>query len=144
MNGFATVPKGVICFLILTDLTRFCWVLCDWSYQVLGEIFMDEGIRSSKSLSLGMPKAPQGNILRRLKHLSLGMSRMASPLYSTNHRYFTWSYIFIRHMICVLLGASCMIWVFAFYFVSSILTVHTNLREPKLCYDLLEWLICFT
>ena len=33
-----------------------------WSFQVLGKDSMDYGIRSVKSLSLGMPKAPQGNI----------------------------------------------------------------------------------
>ena len=46
-------------------------------------------------------------------------------------------------MICVLLGASCMIWVFACFilcFKSSILAGHTYLREPKLCHDLLELL----
>ena len=48
---------------------------------------MDYGIRSGKSLSLGMP-------------------RMASPLSSSFIGNFTWSYIFIRHMICVFLGAS--------------------------------------
>ena len=39
------------------------------------------------------------------------MPRMASPLSSSFIGNFTWSYIFIYHMICVLLGAS-------FYFVS--------------------------
>ena len=73
----------------------FCWVLCDWSFQVLGYLMMDVGIRSKKSLSLGMP-------------------RMASPLSSSFISNFTWSYIFIHHMICVLIGASCMILVFAF------------------------------
>ena len=38
------------------------------------------------------------------------MPRKASPLSSTSIGNFTWSYIFIHHMICVLLGAS-------FYFV---------------------------
>ena len=33
-----------------------------WSFQVLGKDLMDYGIRSGKSLSLGMPKASQGNI----------------------------------------------------------------------------------
>ena len=68
---------------------------------------------------------------------------MASPLSSNDRWYFTWNYIFIRHISWVLLGASCMIWVFAcfsFYFVSPILAGHTYLREPKLCYDLLELL----
>ena len=57
--------------------------------------------------------------------------------------YFTRSYIFIRHILCVLLGASCMIWVFACFILclkSSILSGHTYLREPKLCHDLLELL----
>ena len=68
---------------------------------------------------------------------------MASSLSSNNYRYFTRGYIFIRHMICVLLGASCMIWVFACFilcFKSSILAGHTYLREPKLCHHLLELL----
>ena len=34
------------------------------------------------------------------------MPRKASPLSSSSIGNFTWSYIFIRHMICVLLGAS--------------------------------------
>ena len=42
------------------------------------------------------------------------MPRMASPLSSSFIGNFTWSYIFIHHMICVLLGAS-------FYFVSFFL-----------------------
>ena len=40
------------------------------------------GIRSDKTLSLGMPKAPQGNIQGISKQLSLGMPRKASPLSS--------------------------------------------------------------
>ena len=64
-------------------------------------------IRSGKTLSLGMPKAPQGNIQGRLKRLSLGMPWKASPLSSSKLSvHLTRSYIFIRHMICVLLGAS--------------------------------------
>ena len=42
------------------------------------------------------------------------MPRTASPLSSSFIGNFTWSYIFIHHMICVLLGAS-------FYFVSIFL-----------------------
>ena len=69
-------------------------------------------IRSGKTLSLGMPKAPQGNTQGRLKRLSLRMPRKASPLSSSKLSvYLTRSYVFIRHMICVLLGASI-------YFVS--------------------------
>ena len=68
---------------------------------------------------------------------------MASPLSSNHNRYFTRSYIFIRHILRVFLGASCMIWVFTCFilcFKSSILAGHTYLREPKLCHDLLELL----
>ena len=97
-------------FLILTELTSFLLSFVLWSFQVLGKDSMDYGIRSGKSLSLGMPKAPR-QYSRTTKILSLGMPRKASPLSSSSIGNFTWSYIFIYHMICVLLGAS-------FYFVS--------------------------
>ena len=70
------------------------------------ETIIWEELRRQKSSSLGMPEAPQDNISRSLKHLSLGMPRMASPLSSSFIGNFTWIYIFIHHMICVLLGAS--------------------------------------
>ena len=49
-------------FLALTELTSFVLSFVLWSFLVLGKDLMDYGIRSGKSLSLGMPKAPQGNI----------------------------------------------------------------------------------
>ena len=53
----------VIYFLILTELTRFSVeVLCCEVFKFLGKDLMDFGMRSGKSLSLGMPKAPQGKI----------------------------------------------------------------------------------
>ena len=67
---------------------------------------MDDGIRSDKSLSLGMPKAPQGNILRKNQASKLGNAPEGISSFVSIHRYVTWSYIFIHHMICVLLGAS--------------------------------------
>ena len=115
----------VFCFLSLTELTRFStlsFVL--WSFQVLGKDFMDYGTRSGKSLSLGMPMAPQDN-LSTPKSQRSGMPRKASPLSSSSMANFTWSYIFIRHMICVLLGVSWIILVFACYFTTIILDVHT-------------------
>ena len=66
--------------------------------------------------------------------------RVASPLSSNDHRYFTWSYIFIRHVLCALLGASYRIWVFACFLKSWSLAGHTYLREPKLCHELFELL----
>ena len=52
----------VIYFLILTELTSFLLSFVLSSFQVLGKDSMDYGIRSGENLSLGMPKAPQGNI----------------------------------------------------------------------------------
>ena len=71
-------------------------------------------IKSDKTLSLVMPEAPKGNIQVISKQLSLGIPQKASPLSSSSIGNFTWSYIFIHHMICVLLGASCIIGVFTF------------------------------
>ena len=48
-----------------------------------------------------------------------------------------------RHILSFLLGASCMIWVFACFilcFKSWSLAGHTYLGAPKLCHDLLELL----
>ena len=80
----------MIYFLILTELMRFSVEFCVVKFQVLGKDSMNYGIGSGKSLRLGMP-------------------RKASPLSSSFIGNFTWSYIFIHHMICVLLGASCII-----------------------------------
>ena len=67
-------------------------------------------IRSDKTLSLGIPKAPQGNS-RKIQATKLGDGPEGNPSFVSNIiRNLTWSYIFIHHMICVLLGAS-------FYFV---------------------------
>src|SRR4051812_5289424 len=65
MNGFATVLKVVIFFIILTDPMKVIVKFCVIEVQVLGEIMMYEGIRSVESLILGMPMATQGNILTR-------------------------------------------------------------------------------
>ena len=55
--------KVVICFPILTELMRFSVEFCVVKFfKFLGKDLMDFGIRSGKSLSLGMPKAPQGKI----------------------------------------------------------------------------------
>ena len=55
--------KVVVYFLILTELMRFSVeVLCCEVFKFLGKDLMEFGIRSGKSLSLEMPKAPQGKI----------------------------------------------------------------------------------
>ena len=55
--------KVVVYFVILTELIRFSVeVLCCEVFKFLGKYLMDFGTRSGKSLSLGIPKAPQGKI----------------------------------------------------------------------------------
>ena len=72
-------------------------------------------IRSDKTLSLGMPKAPQVNIQGRSKQLSLGMPRKASPLSSPTlsvtslgamFSFVTW-YVFCLEHQFILLGFAC-------------------------------------
>ena len=94
--------------MVYTNLSHEFLLSLLWMKLLLKrrETMIWEELRRHKSSSLGMPKAPQDNISRSLKHLSLGMPRMASPLSSSFIGNFTWSYIFIHHMICVLLGAS--------------------------------------
>ena len=75
--------KVVICFIILMDLTKFFFQFC------VDEVFEERGVtdmrrrKRGKSSSLGIPKAHQVNISRILKHLSLGMPRLASHLSSS-------------------------------------------------------------
>ena len=62
MNWFATVLRVVICFIILTDLTKFSVEF------YVDEVIKDRGCldvrrrRRGKSSRLGMPKEPQVNI----------------------------------------------------------------------------------
>ena len=143
MNWFATVLRVVICFIILTDLTEFSVeVLCWWSVRWSRRSRYEEK-EERQELKLGDAQGTPSKYSRRLKRLSLGMPQKASPLSSNDHGYFTRNYIFIRHILCVLLGASCMIWIFACFilcFKSWFLAGRTYLREPKLCHDLLELL----
>ena len=69
-------------------------------------------IKSDKTLSLGILKAPQGNIQGRSKQLSLGMPRKASPLSSSTlsvtslgamFSFVTWYVFFLEHHF-ILLG----------------------------------------
>ena len=79
----------VIYFLILTELTSFLLSFVLWSFQVLGKDLMDYGIRSGKSLSLGIPWK-------------------ATPLSFSSIGNFTWGYIFIHHMYVFCL--ECLVW----------------------------------
>ena len=106
MNLVLTVPKWMVCLYHANQSHEvplsFMWL----QFSSFGWDVDMKRIRSDKTISLGMPKELQGNIQGRSKQLSLGMPRKASPLSSSFISNFTWSYIFIRHMICVFLGDS--------------------------------------
>ena len=84
MNWFATVLRVVICFILLTDLTEFSVeVLCGWSVR-WSRRFRCEKKEERQELKLGDAWGTPSKYSRRLKHLSLGMPRKASPLSSTS------------------------------------------------------------
>ena len=89
------------------------------------ETVMWEELRRHKSSSLGMPKAPQHNISRSLKCLSLGMPRLASHLSSsTNYRLVSVDPKFLLlHMMFAVLRMS-------FYF--ALLAVWIKYQDMKL------------
>ncbi len=90
---------------------------------------MDDEIRSGKSSSLGMPKASQSKF-KDTKKPKLGDAPGRHPLFRLQSiGDATWSYIFIYHTICVLLGASCIIGVFSFCCVTIILAAHLSKRD---------------
>ena len=103
--------KVVVCFITLTDLTKFLLKFC------VDEVFEERGvtdvrrIKRGKSSSLGMPKAPQVNISRILKHLSLGMPRLASHLSSSTNIGIP-RFLFCSHDLCPL----C----FSFYLITML------------------------
>ena len=62
-NEFITVPYVVALFSFTNGAYKIsCWVLYCEVFKFLGKDLMDFGTRGGKSLSLGMPKAPQGKI----------------------------------------------------------------------------------
>ena len=84
MNWFATVLRVVICFIILTDLTEFSVeVLCGWSVR-WSRRSRCEKKEERQELKLGDAQGTPSKYSRRLKRLSLGMPRKASPLSSTS------------------------------------------------------------
>ena len=116
----STVPKWLFYFLILTELTSFLLSFVLWSFQVLGKDSMYYRIRSGKSLILGIPKAPQGNIQGQPRAKARGcpgwhpLFRLQSIVmllclelyfYSSHDMSFTWSvlcysFIFVCFLVC--------------------------------------------
>ena len=111
MNWFATVLRVVICFIILTDLTEFSVeVLCGWSVR-WSRRSRYEKKEERQEIKLGDALGTPSKYSRRLKRLSLGMPRKASPLSSTSIGMFSYSF---RSCIMCNLGAS---FAFSFHFL---------------------------
>ena len=110
----------VFCFLSLTELTSFLfWVLCCevfkfWVNSFDG-LWNKEWQEPKLGNSHGTPKIIQGH--QKVK--ALGCPRKASPLSSTSIGNLLGAIFLFTNIICVLLGASCMIWVFSFYLSQS-------------------------
>ena len=82
-NEFATVPKGSgLLYYTKGSHKVFVKVLCGWSVRRTRS-YRCEKNKERKEFKLGDAKAPQVNISRILKHLSLGMPRLASHLSSS-------------------------------------------------------------
>ena len=77
--GFKQYLKVVICFIILTDLTKFLLKF------FVDEVFEERGvtdvrrIKRGKSSRLGMPKAPQVNISKDTQASKLGDAPAGMP-----------------------------------------------------------------
>ena len=115
----------VFCFLSLTELTRFSVKFCVVKFSSFGLSY--DGLRKDvKILSLGLPWHPK-LLSKNEQPTKLGDApRVASSLSSNKYRYFTRDYIFIRHMICVLLGAC-----FQFYLLLNKIIGSEILNEKK-------------
>ena len=90
----------MIYFIILTDLTKFLLKFC------VDEVFKDRGtinmirIKTGKSSSLGMPKAPQVNISKDTQASKLGDAPVGIPSSSKNIG-IPW-FLFCSHDLCPL------------------------------------------
>ena len=80
--------KVVVCFITLTDLTKFLIKFC------VNEVFEERGvtyvrrIKSDKSSSLGIPKAPQVNISKDTQASKLGDAPVGiSSFFFNRYRY---------------------------------------------------------
>ena len=101
MNWFSTVLRVVICFVILTDLTKFLLKFC------VDEVFEEwrvtdvRRIKRGKKSSLGIPKAPQVNISNDTQASKLGDAPVASHLSSSTNIGVP-RFLFCSHDLCPL------------------------------------------
>ena len=113
----------VVLFSYTNGAYEFSVEFCVVKFSSLGKDSMDYGIRSGKSLSLGMP-------------------RKASPLSTLSIGNFTWSYIFIHHMICVLLGASFYFLSFFLMLVIIMFCIFSFNKKSRIAFAMLILLVC--
>ena len=92
---------------------------------------MDYGIRSGKNPKLGYAHGTP-RYSRLSKSLSLGMPPEGIPSFGN----FTWSYIFIRHIICVLLGASFILLEFAFCYLEQCFASFISIKVALIAFTM--------
>ena len=85
--SFQHYLKVVICFSILTDLTKFLLNFCGWSVRRTRSYWCEKN-KERQEFKLGDAQGTPSKYSRRLKRLSLGMPRKASPLSSKNQYVF--------------------------------------------------------
>ena len=91
----------MICFIILTDLTKFLLKFCvDEVFEDRGAIYMRR-IKRGSSSSLAMPKAPQVNISKDTQASKLGDAPVGIPSFFFNKLSVHLGFCLV-HIICVL------------------------------------------
>src|SRR4051812_13928185 len=98
---------------------------------------------SVKGSSLGMPPYTPKKHSRRLKHLSLGMPPCI-PFSINNHQFILPHTIFLSiHMLCAMLGASCIyflvffsLFLFCLMFITSWTLAYLVCKRNTLCFCL--------
>ena len=117
--------------------------MCDWSFQVLGYLTMDEGIKDGRAWAWGCPNIPS-YYTKMSNQLSLGMPPSGIPAFFQQLSVFdSRLYFYSSHDMCFawsILYDMCFAFFIFLCFKSSILAGNTYLREPKLCHELLELL----
>ena len=140
INWFATVPRVVMCFIILTDLTEFSVeVLCGWSVWSRRSRYEEK--EEMQELKLGDAQGTPSKYSRILKSLSLGMPRKASPLSSTSIGMFSdsfhscdmcksWS-VFL-HLVFTFLLCTMLVWDSPWLIYRMLIALHLNLLSMAL------------
>ena len=132
------------CWFILmcTNLSHEFFSSFVWKiFLRIGETMIWEDWTRYKSSSLGMPKAPQVNISRSLKHLSLGMLRIP-PLFINNYRlaYVEPKFLFV-HMMRAILGV---LFFFCLLFNKKLKILNSYMRESSHSYLVVDYALIFT